>query len=81
MPSIFVWYLSKNGGQQRLVYKLSDERFAISLLFFISMHVIHVLYQFKVLVSKIIEPTFNACATEDHFTFLGREKANLFKRI
>ena len=35
----------------------------------------------KVLVSRRIGPTFNVCATEGHFTFLGREKANLFKRI
>ena len=63
-----------------LVYKLSDERFADSLLFFISMSYMYSI-SLRCLFLEELNQLFNACAIEDHFTFLGREKANLFKRI
>ena len=65
---------------KRLVYKVSDERFADSLMFFISMSYMCSI-SLRCLFLEELNQLFNACAIEDHFTFLGREKANLFKRI
>ena len=64
---------------KRLVYKVSDERFADSLMFFISMSYMYSI-SLRCLFLEELNQLCNACI-EDHFTFLGREKANLFKRI
>ena len=65
---------------KRLVYNVSDERFADSLMFFTSMSYMYSI-SLRCLFLEELNQLWNACAIEDHFTFLGREKANLFKRI
>ena len=65
--------ISKKWCQQRLVYKLSDERFADSLLFFISMSYMYSI-SLRCLFLEELNQLFNACAIEDHFTFLGKSQ-------
>ena len=65
--------ISKKWCQQRFVYKLSDERFADSLLFFISMSYMYSI-SLRCLFLEELNQLFNACAIEDHFTFLGKSQ-------
>ena len=58
---------------KRLVYKVSDERFADSLLFFISMSYMYSI-SLRCLFLEEFNQLFNACAIEDHFTFLGKSQ-------